>query len=682
MTIKTLSLTEDDLVADGTAPVPPLAPGELLDGRYRILRLIAEGGMGAVYEAEAVRIGRPVAVKVLHPRFAASPIEVERFRREARVAVQVSSPHVVEMLDFGQAASGELFLVMELLQGESLRDRLAREGSLPPAQVADLMRQLLRGLAAAHAAGVVHRDLKPDNLWLVPEEGRERLTILDFGIAKQAGGAPGAASTQAGLVIGTPEFLSPEQAVGGELDHRADLYSAGLIAWVMLTGRHPFPSADTRALLRAQAYEPVPSPEREAPELAAYPALLRFIARATAKDRAGRAQSAAELLSILDGREGGRATPRHADRPGAPPRRRLSRPVSSLFWPVTSGLPRARTLTLLASEIDGWGVRAAALPPEERARLLLAHDRLVIPALHAFEGRRALVSGEALTADFTSPTNAVLCAMAIQDRVAGWNATAAEADRFSLRLSLHAGELPGGRVVPKAIPVALAEATRQQTPAGEIWLTRAVALTMNQTEVPLEPVADSLALPGGEQLALYRVRSSGGPLPYGGRESGRVPRVSSVSKLFEPITDTIASLEEGGERRWRAALRVTWAFLSMFALAVAWLLTLGATLVVAVLGRIWGWGLEAPWGKRARGGVAALRQRLWRRWTVSRASLARPLRARPRLAPPVDATPKPQPQPEPEPEVVPAPAPAAELTGAPASDAGPGASPGDGERPA
>ena len=107
---------------------------------------------------------------MLHPRFAASPIEVERFRREARVAVQVSSPHVVEMLDFGQAASGELFLVMELLQGESLRDRLSREGSLPPAQVADLMRQLLRGLAAAHAAGIVHRDLKPDNLWLVPDE--------------------------------------------------------------------------------------------------------------------------------------------------------------------------------------------------------------------------------------------------------------------------------------------------------------------------------------------------------------------------------------------------------------------------------------------------------------------------------------------------------------------------------
>ncbi len=632
---KTLALTDDDPVVDRPAPVPPLAPGELLDGRYRISRLIAEGGMGAVYEAEAVRIGRPVAVKVLHPRFAASPMEVERFRREARTAVQVSSPHVVEMLDFGQAPTGELFLVMELLRGESLRDRLAREGALPPSQVADLMRQLLRGLAAAHAAGIVHRDLKPDNLWLVPEEGHERLTILDFGIAKQAGGVPGAATTQAGLVVGTPEYLSPEQAVGGELDHRADLYSAGLIAWVLLTGRHPFPYADTRALLKAQAYDPVPSPEREAPELAAHPALLRFVARATVKDRTGRAQSAGELLSILDGREGGRATPRHEVRPApAPPRRRGPRPVSSFLWPVTAGLPRARTLTLLAAEIDGWGTRAEALPPEERARLLLAHDRLVIPALHAFEGRRALVEGEALTADFGSPTNAVLCAMAIQDRVAAWNAGAPEADRLALRLALHAGELAGGRVVPQALPVALAAATRQRTPPGAIWLTRAVALTMNQTEVPLEPVADAVALPGGEPLALYRVRPSEGPLPFGGREAGRVPRDTGVSRLLEPVTDTIGSLEEGGERRWRAAVRVAWALLSLAALAVAWLLSLVATALVALLGRLAGWGREAGWATRGRGRLTAARGWLSRRWMVSRASLARPLRARPRAAPP------------------------------------------------
>jgi class 3 adenylate cyclase len=312
------------------------------------------------------------------------------------------------------------------------------------------------------------------------------------------------------------------------------------------------------------------------------------------------------------------------------PRRRGSRPVSSLFWPVTAGLPRARTLTLLATEIDGWAERSAALPVDQRARLLLGHDRLVIPALHAFEGRRALVAGEALIADFASPTNAVLCAMAIQDRVAAWNATAGEGDRLALRLSLHVGELPGGRVVPQALPVELAEATRERTTAGEIWLTRAVALTMNQTEVPLESVADSLALPGGEQMALYRVRPSSGPLPFGGREAERVPRDSSVSRLLEPVTDTLGSLEEGGEGRGRASLRVAWAMFSLTALVVTWLVTLAATTLVAVLGRIWGWGREARWATRARGGVSAARGWIARRWTVSRTALARPLRARKR----------------------------------------------------
>ena len=639
---KTLSLSDDDLVAAPPAPVapaPPLAPGALLDGRYRISRLIAEGGMGAIYEAEAVRIGRAVAVKVLHPRFASSPLEVERFRREARTAVQVSSPHVVEMLDFGQAPTGELFLVMELLRGESLQDRLSRQGAMAPGLVADLMRQLLRGLVAAHAAGITHRDLKPDNLWLVPEEGHERLTILDFGIAKHAGGLPGAAATQAGLVVGTPEYLSPEQAVGGELDHRADLYSAGLIAWVLLTGRHPFQTADTRALLKSQAFDPIPSPERESPELAAWPALLRFVARATVKDRAGRAQSAAELLAILDGREGGRALLRDPPRRVEPPRRRGPRPVSSLFWPVTTGLKRARTLTLLAVEIDGWEARAAALPPDGRARLLLAHDRLVVPALLAFEGRRALVVGEALTADFVSPTNAVLCAMAIQDRVAAWHASAPEGDRLALRLGLAIGELAGGRVLATSLPVAQAEATRALAPAGEIRLTRTVALSMNQTEVPLEPVAQSLPLAGGEQLALYRVRPSSGPLPFGGREAERVPRDTGVSRLLEAVTDTFGSLEAGGEARWRSTLRVALSLAALTLLALAALLSLLATALLALLGRLWGLGAVAPWSTRWRAPLAAARGWMGRRWTVSRAALARPLRGRAVAAPVAEAGP-------------------------------------------
>jgi len=631
MAEKTLSLSQPEADRVAAPARTALSPGALLDGRYRILRLIAEGGMGTVYEAEAVRIGRPVAVKILSPVFAASPLEVERFRREARVAVQISSPHVVEMLDFGQAPGGELFLVMELLKGESLRDRQEREGALPPALVAELLRQLLRGLTAAHAAGVVHRDLKPDNLWLVPEGNKERLTILDFGIAK-SDGPTGSPKTQAGLVVGTPEFLSPEQAVGGEVDHRADLYSAGLIAWVLLTGRHPFPSADTRALLKAQAFDPVPSPERVVPQLGRHPALLRFVARATVKDRAGRAQSAEELLAILDGREGGgRREPRDADAsaasasPAAPPRKKPRRSLTSLLRPVVAGLPRGRALTLLAVEIDGWPLKGAGRPPEVAARLLLEHDRLVVPAVRAFEGRRAHVAGPALTATFVSPTNAVLCAMAVQDRVAAWNASAPPEDRLALRLALHAGELPEGKLTPGRGPSAVAETARARTPPGAIWLTRTVALTMNQTEVPVEPVAEAVELAGGERLSLYRVRPVAGELPYGGREAARVPRAGRASRLVEPVTDSIASIEDGGEGRARAVARVTGATASLLALGVAeaGVLAVGGAVVVA--GRVTGRGREAPWAGRALGRLQAARGWLSARRTLGRAALERPM---------------------------------------------------------
>jgi serine/threonine-protein kinase len=627
MAEKTLSLSHGDLEVAPAAALPALAPGALLDDRYRIVRLIAEGGMGTVYEAEAVRIGRPVALKVLNPLFAREPLEVERFRREARIAVQVTSPHVVEMLDFGQAATGELFLVMELLRGESLRDRLEREGLLPPPLVAELMRQLLRGLSAAHAAGIVHRDLKPDNLWLVPEDGRDRLTILDFGIAKAAGPV-GAMQTQAGLIIGTPEFLAPEQAVGGEVDHRADLYSAGIIAWVMLTGRHPFPATDTRALLRAQAFDPVPSPERELPALADHPALLRFIARATAKDRTSRAQSAQDLLSVLDGREGGG---RRAPRPARPLTARTPavkkgpRPLTSYLQPVVSGLPRSRLVTLLSIHIDGWAALARTLAPDEQALRLLAHDRLVVPALRAFEGRRALVQGEWLTGAFASPTNAVLCARAIQDRVAAWSGRAPAGGELALRLALHAGELPEGRLLPGRGALEVAERVCQLTPPGGIWLTRAVALAMNQSEVPLEPLAEAVEAAGGERLSLYRVRPASGPLPYGGREAEQVPRDDRVSRLMAPVTDTIASLEDGGEGRGRALLRVGGASATLLGLALAEVEVLAGAALVTVAGRVVGLGHEPPWAAAALERLRHAREWLGRQRTVGRASLERPL---------------------------------------------------------
>jgi serine/threonine-protein kinase len=592
----------------GGAPTA-LAPGAVLDGRYLLQAPLGAGGMGAVWRAENVRIGRPVAVKVMHPEVSANRHEVERFRREALIAVQLSSPHVVEVLDFGETRDGALYLVMELLEGESLRDRLRREERLPPDVVANLMRQLLRGLDAAHRAGVVHRDLKPENLFIVPRAGGGQLKILDFGIAKLSTPTPGAERTQSGLVMGTPQFLSPEQAVGGDVDGRADLYSAGVIAYLLLTGRHPFPTLDPRGLLRAHAYEAVPSPARDVPALADHPALLRFVARATEKDRNLRAQTAAELLDVLDGRSGVElARTPGASAPAPTPRATLLRPPVAL-------LPGAVHATFLASEIVGFSALASERTREDLADLLAAHDRLVVPAIRAFRGRRVKVRGDASVATFRSPTNAVLCGMAIQDRLA-----AAGENALPLRIAIHLGEarLEAGDLIGPPLEVAAA-ALRGADP-GDIRVTRAAYLALIRGEVRLEPLAPIEVAPG--RMPLYRVERAAGALPYGGREAAHVAASERLTGALAPIAAIGDAAVEG---RARAARRVGRAAVHLAALALADGAARAALAILAGARRCWRRRPAPVWMGRATVRLERARHALRVRRPAHRAALLRPL---------------------------------------------------------
>jgi len=632
MSEKTLQLAHQESGAsprgERTGPASSkVEAGDVLDGRYRLDALLGEGGMGAVWRAEHLRIHRQVAVKVLHPEISHSPLEVERFRREAQIAVRLSSPYVVEVLDFGQTRTGALYLVMELLQGESLRDRIRREGRLVPEEVGRLLRQLMRGLDAAHRAGIVHRDLKPENLWLVPDEGRLRLKILDFGIAKVAGPLAGTERTQAGLVMGTPQYLSPEQAVGADVDHRADLYSAGIIAYLMLTGRHPFPTSDARSLLRAHAFDAVPLPSRELPELVAHPALLRFVARACEKERNLRAQSAAELLEVLEGRTG-LAQGRTASSPGITPVNLTPGGTPSLtgrFRPVSSSAPRALNLTLVLTEIADYPALAASRTREELARLLTEHDHLVLPAIRAYHGRRIKSLDDQLVAAFPSPTNAVLCAMAIQDRLATRNLRAN--DRIVLRVAVHLGETREEKGDLVGEPLAVAATVRGLTEPGEIRITRSVYLAMSRGEVRLEPLPPLEIAKDQEPLPIYRVERAGGLSPYGGREASRVENSERVTRAIAPITDGLSSIEDAAaEGRFRATFRVAYA---AFALSV---LRFSDLLVRIVQGafvafRWLGWRRSTPpfWLDRTVYALGRFRQSLRSRRPVHRAALIRPL---------------------------------------------------------
>jgi serine/threonine-protein kinase len=524
-----------------------LTPGSMLDGRYRVLSLLGTGGMGSVYRAEHEAIGRTVAVKVLHPEHCNSPAERERFRREARVAVRLRSPYVVETLDFGEDAEGRLFLVMELLEGEPVRAVLAREGHLAPERVARLLRQLLAGLDAAHSAGIIHRDLKPENLWLDGSGSTERLRLLDFGIAKWTGATSGSAQTQAGLVVGTPEYLAPEQAVGGEVDHRADLYSTGVLTFVLLTGRHPFDTRDVRALLAAHAYRAVPSPSSLMPELAAYPRLLEFVARATEKDRDKRPGSARELLQLLEGAE----FPVRLSRSNLTQSRNtpsgLAAARASLLGIPAARMPDVVNVTLVQVHIASWDSWAPATSPRFRALHLAAHDARVLPLVRAYGGRRVLAQGGASLFVFRSPTDAVHCAAALQANTTRGAESARDVERLELQIGVHQGEVHLARR-PAGAPLATVRALSEDCGVGEVLLTRGVYLTMSRSEAPAEEMGPRSLAGLSEPVATYRLVHGPRPEASGGARINGLPRPAHTD-----YRAGILSIQVAGETEPRVA---------------------------------------------------------------------------------------------------------------------------------
>jgi predicted Ser/Thr protein kinase len=281
-----------------------LAPGALvLDGRFRIVRLLGRGGMGFVYLAEQVSLGRRVALKVLRNDLTLAAGFAERFRREALLLSSIEHAAVVRVIDYGTEA-GAPVLVMEYVEGETLEAILEREAPLSVDRCERLLMQLSQGLAAIHAKGIVHRDLKPENVIVTRTvDGFEQARLLDFGIARLMGpedaeGGDKGSVTQAGVVLGTPEYVSPEQGMGQALDARSDLYSLGTILFRALVGKHPFPGPTPREFISQHIHQLPPSLLEAAPHLANFPALVAAVTNCLEKDPARRPQTAAALYQL------------------------------------------------------------------------------------------------------------------------------------------------------------------------------------------------------------------------------------------------------------------------------------------------------------------------------------------------------------------------------------------------
>ncbi len=296
-------------MSETTGDAGPLPIGQVLDGRYRIEDVLGEGGLGVVYRAQHLGLGRPVALKVLHRALGMLEEIDRRFAREAKVLSTLSHPNIVAVSDFG-AADGVSYLAMELLEGVTLADELD-EGPLDPDRAVRIAEQMLDALAYAHSRGVLHRDLKPGNVFLVAQpDGGLHVKLLDFGLAKMgdpdADGPPKPTLTRLGTILGTPSYMSPEQATSTPADARSDVYSMGIVLYEMLAGRPPFREDNRHDTIRAHLVQDVPAPESFRPGLVLGAELATVIGRSLAKTRESRYAHAGEMGDAI------RALPRPA----------------------------------------------------------------------------------------------------------------------------------------------------------------------------------------------------------------------------------------------------------------------------------------------------------------------------------------------------------------------------------
>ncbi len=493
-----------------TAARPPVfAAGELVAARYRVVRFLAQGGMGEVYEVEDLELREAVALKTVRPEAAADSMAVERFRREIQLARKVTHPNVCRIFDVyyhrpaGGGGPAVIFLTMELLVGETLATRLRGDGPLPAGEVLAIARQICLGLDAAHQVGVIHRDLKPGNIVLVPGRGGWRAVVTDFGLARLDGGNDPAAPTLtvAGGLVGTPAYLAPEQVEGGEITTAVDVYALGIVLYEMATGTVPFVGDSVLATAVKRLKELPVSPRVHAPHLD--PRWEAAILRCLARDPADRFASALDVLAALTAPEAGAAAALPAA--GVAP---APGPAGS-----SPSLPGGAAATAASMGMGNTGAAGATAVTAATGTSAVTWADPAVPAMAAAATAAANVGDAAVppsVADGAAVASAAGGAAAAERRRSGRRLAALAAlvlvalavgwYRYTTwrraKAAAEAGIAPGGEVTPRR-SVAVLGFRDLSGAAGTAWLSPAFA-EMLTTELG---AGGGLRVIGGEEVA-------------------------------------------------------------------------------------------------------------------------------------------------------------------------------------
>jgi serine/threonine-protein kinase len=400
--------------ASGTPPAPAAAApaavpighdpylGTVVADRYRILKKLGEGGMGVVYLAEHIIIEKRVALKILSEDFARKADLVQRFMQEAKAASKIGHENIVDITDFGETPSGSVFFAMEFLDGSDLAGHVRKGGPMPFERTRHIVTQICRALGAAHAKGIIHRDMKPENVFLVEREGQQDFVkVLDFGIAKMNSMEEGGARlTRTGMIFGTPEYMSPEQAKGDRPDHRVDIYAVGCILYEMLTGDVPFHAETFMGVLTKHMFEQPMPLNQKAPEANIPPDVEAVVMRALAKDRDQRFQTMKEMSLALAACGGMNAGDGWANEP--------SHVVATGYPPRADESSRQVRLSATAMPIPGPGAvdeRATTLPsPKSTGRVIAFVVGSLVLAGGAIAGIIALKNPPPTPTVVTPPT--------------------------------------------------------------------------------------------------------------------------------------------------------------------------------------------------------------------------------------------------------------------------------------